>query len=213
MLLGCERLSSRLPNRARRLVRPGGDQSRRAKSWVASVSQASRSRFLGEARMQNATTKKLKHIIGQCKVLGIGGGRGGTSDVCSGDGRRGRYHTDGRMKRRHILVQVCVHLANLMQASLVGSACSSKRLSWNVEDFILGGGPPECYFGRWPPAYYSRTPLPTVKKEQEILRAKFANPERNGDNGIATAGNTFSLRGCFFTAWVGVVGLDFQCLW
>ena len=26
------------------------------------------------------------------------------------------------------------------------------------------------------PAYYSRTPLPTVKKEQEILRAKFANP-------------------------------------
>ena len=53
---------------------------------------------------------------------------------------------------------------------------SSKRLSLNFEDFILGGGPPECYFGRWPPAYYSRTPLPTVKKEQEILRAKFANP-------------------------------------
>ena len=75
---------------------------------------------------------------------------------------------------------------------------SSKRLSWNFEDFILGGGPPECYFGRWPPAYYSRTPLPTVKKEQEILRAKFASPDRNGDNGIATAGNTGSLRGCFF---------------
>ena len=32
----------------------------------------------------------------------------------------------------------------------------------------------------FPPAYYSRTPLPTVKKEQEILRAKFANPKRNG---------------------------------
>ena len=90
---------------------------------------------------------------------------------------------------------------------------SSKRLSWNFEDFILGGGPPECYFGRWPPAYYSRTPLPTVKKEQEILRAKFANPDRNGDNGIATAGNTVSLRGCFFTAWVGVGEFDFQCLW
>ena len=65
----------------------------------------------------------------------------------------------------------------------------------------------------FPPAYYSRTPLPTVKKEQEILRAKFANPERNGDNDIATAGNTVSLRGCFFTAWVGAGGLDFQCLW
>ena len=91
---------------------------------------------------------------------------------------------------------------------------SSKRLSWNFEDFILGGGPPECYFGRWPPAYYSRTPLPTVKKEQEILRAKFANPERNGDNGIATAGNTVSLRGCFFYRLGGSVGgLDFQCLW
>ena len=145
MLLGCERLSSRLPIRARRLVRPGGDQSRRAKSWVASLPQASRSRFLGEARMQNATTKKLKHIFGQCKVLAIGGGRGGTSDVCSGDGRRGRYHTDGRMKRRHILVKVCVHLANRMQASFVGSALSSKRLSWNFEGFIFGGGPPKCY--------------------------------------------------------------------
>ena len=77
---------------------------------------------------------------------------------------------------------------------------SSKRLSWNFEDFILGGGPPECYFGRWPPAYYSRTPLPTVKKEQEILRAKFANPERNGDNDLAIAWNTVSLRGCFFTS-------------
>ena len=119
---------------------------------------------------------KNKKKNSQCKVLAIGGGRGGTSDVCSGDGRSGRYHTDGRMKRRHILVQVCVHLANLMQATFVGSALSSKRLSWNFEDFILGGGPPECYFGRWPPAYYSRTPLPTVKKEQEILRAKFANP-------------------------------------
>ena len=28
----------------------------------------------------------------------------------------------------------------------------------------------------FPPAYYSRTPLPIAKKEQEILRAKFANP-------------------------------------
>ena len=68
----------------------------------------------------------------------------------------------------------------------------------------------------FPPAYYSRTPLPIVKKEQEILRAKFANPERNGDNDIAIAGNTVSLRGCFFYlsgAWVGVGGFDFQCLW
>ena len=89
--------------------------------------------------------KKITHIFGQCKVLAIGGGRGGTSDVCSGDGRRGRYHTDGRMKRRHILVKVCVHLANRMQASFVGSALSSKRLSWNFEGFIFGGGPPKCY--------------------------------------------------------------------
>ena len=107
--------------------------------------QASRSRFLGEARTQNATTKKIKHIFGQCKVLAIGGGRGGTSDVCSGDGRRGRYHTDGRMKRRHILIKVCVHLANRMQASFVGSALSSKRLSWNFEGFIFRGGTPKCY--------------------------------------------------------------------
>ena len=28
----------------------------------------------------------------------------------------------------------------------------------------------------FPPAYYSRTPLPIGKKEQEILKAKFANP-------------------------------------
>ena len=28
----------------------------------------------------------------------------------------------------------------------------------------------------FPPAYYSKIPLPIVKKEQEILRAKFANP-------------------------------------
>ena len=49
------------------------------------------------------------------------------------------------MKRRRILVKVCVHLANRMQASFVGSALSSKRLSWNFEDFIFGCGPPKCY--------------------------------------------------------------------
>ena len=113
-----------------------------------------RARGFSAKHARKTQRRKNGPIFSQCKVLAIRGGRGGTSDVCSGDGRRGRYHTDGRMKRRHILVKVCVHLANKNASELRGFGFVVETLVLEFRRF---------YFRRWSTKMLSRASHESAK--------------------------------------------------